>query len=1108
MTHFELKGSFVRKVFIFIILAFCISLNFASTPKTSKSTFLFCLKKEVSPLQIESKDGRISVDIQALNEFFDTNGIDMIEAWIPGSTDMDHDGDIYLNRIYRVILNETSRANLPAIKENITKFSFIHSSEFEFIREVFYTPNDASLSSQCSISSVGADKAWDFWNIPAGIMPGDREVLLASVDTGVDYTHPDLEANIWINQGEIPSWTLEDGLDANGDGYVNATEVIAYMQQFGDLNGDGVVNLRDVVSNDSPFENGSDNDGNGYTDDIIGWDPSGNTGADDNDPFPREDASATGTWAHGTHVAGILAATTNNNLGMASTAFNASIMSVKVSRSYQTTDPGINDGYAGITYAAKAGYYAGTFTIINNSWGGGGYSSYENTTVNNAYNTYGAIVLGAAGNGNDSGGEEYGSHYPSSYTNCISIAAIGCSGQWGNWATYHSTVEFSSPGEGIYSTVIGTGYESWDGSSMASPNAASCFGLMKAFYPDWTNVELRERMQETADTFIYDINDEEYAGYLGYGLIDVHKAIGSLTFPNLSVDALLFNELSGDLDGVINPGETVSFDISLINEEGWQTALSLDSEIICNDELISVVNGNSNYTNINAGSSESNVSELSLSISSDIEVGSKSCQLNISGLGQDNMDYNTSLSIDFHVSLHQSGYPIIMGSQLKPSPVVADFNNNGSLDVLIGDYAGLVHWYNTDGSEVIDGTFPYDTGNQIWGSPAAADLDNDGNIDMAISSKSKSLYLFDQYGLKAEYDANSYLMGSPAIGQLDDDEDLEVVIGGYSSTGKKIYAINADGTEVDGFPIDVGEKMIKGVALYDFNNNGIDDIVFGSDSDNISLLLDDGSISWSYTTGDKIQSAPSIINTGSEILICAGSKDDNFYCLTENGELKFSYPTGNNIYTSPSAVEMNGSTAIFFGSDDGYIYGIDVNGNNLPGWPQLTDGNIVGSIAFSDFDNDGSPEIISTNGAGQLLSFNADGSQNQYFPITAAFPYAGSPHISDVDGDGDLEIFTGSTNTLVVTDIKSEGTTDGYWSTYRGNDRRTGYYEASGSGACTTADLNDDGIIDILDIVQTVNIVLGNITPSATQACAADVNGDTIIDILDIVLIVNIIMGN
>ena len=1099
-----MKGSFVRKGLVYIILVLYISMNYAGTPEISKSTFLFCLKKEIAPLQIESKDGRVTVDIEQLNIFFDMNGIDMIEAWLPGATEMDYNGDVYLNRIYRMHVKESHRSELNTIVEKISQFQFIEYSENEYLRKPYYSPNDTNLDNQCSIEAMGADKAWDYWNIPAGIMPGNREVLLASVDTGVDYTHPDLEANIWINQGELPSWTLEDGLDANGNGHVNATEIIDYMQQFGDLNDDGEINLRDVIYDESPFEDGSDNDGNGYTDDIIGWDPSGTYGTDDNDPYPREDASSNGTWAHGTHVAGILAATTNNNLGMASTAFNASIMSVKVSRSSQSTDPGINDGYAGILYAAKAGYYAGTFTIINNSWGGGGFSNSENNTINTAYNTYGAIILGAAGNE-----DENASHYPSSYSNCISIAAIGCSGTWGGWATYNSTVEFSAPGESIYSTIIGSGYESWDGSSMASPNAGSCFGLMKAFYPDWTNIELRERMQQTADPIIYEINDNpEYAGNLGYGMIDIHKAIGSLSFPNLTIDNLMSVDTSGDFDGVVNPGESVSFDIYLINEQGWQTALSLESTIVCNDDLISVINGTSNYLNIQAGSSESNLNELSLLISSDIEVGNKSCDLNITGLGEDNLSYNVSLSIDFEVSLHQSGFPIAMGSQLKPSPAVVDFDNDGSLEVLIGDYAGLVHQYNSDGSEVTDDTFPYDTGNQIWGSPAIADLDNDGNIDMAISSKSKYLYLFDQYGLKTEYFADSYLMGTPAIGQLDDDEDLEVVVGGYSSSGKKIYAINADGSEVDGFPVDVGEKMIRGVALYDFNNNGIDDIIFGSDSDNISLLLDDGTISWSYTTGDKIQSAPSIINMGNEILICAGSKDDSFYCLTDAGELKFSYPTGNNIYTSPSAAEIDGSTAIFFGSDDGFIYAVDSNGNNLPGWPQQSDGNIVGSIAFSDFDNDGSPEIISTNGAGQLLSYNADGTQNQYFPISSEFPYAGSPHISDVDGDGDLEIFTGSTSSLVVTDIKTEGSSDAYWSTYRGNMMRTGYYETSGSSACTTADLNDDGIIDILDIVQTINIVLGNITPSATQGCAADVNGDTIIDILDIVLIVNVIMGN
>ena len=497
------------------------------------------------------------------------------------------------------------------------------------------------------------------------------------------------------------------------------------------------------------------------------------------------------------------------------------------------------------------------------------------------------------------------------------------------------------------------------------------------------------------------------------------------------------------------------------------------------------------------------------------EIGSTNIILEL--IGDDG--YYEQFLYEFNVSLNQDMSPLNGIGQIKAVPVVIDDW------IFTGDYLGIVRKYDIHGIEDSSGVFPYDMGDQIWGSLASSDIDLDGYADIVVTSKSKHLLAFSMEGdIQFDYNANSWLMGTPAIGQLDSDPELEIVIGGYSSSGKNIYAVNHDGTDVTGFPVDVGEKMIVGVALHDFNGNGKDDIVFGTDSDNIHLMHDDGTIVWTYETGDKIQSAPSIINTGNSILICAGSKDDNMYCLDENGELLFYIETGGNVFSSPSAVYMHlnnwSGIGIFFGSEDGYIYGVDQNGNMLQGWPKDTGNSIVGSIAFSNFDGppDESPEIVATNDTGTIFAYNSEHSDapdndnhvfEDYFPISGDFSYTSSPHIIDLDNDGDIELFAGSSLGLEIFDIKDEGSSNqGFWNTHRANDARTGYIEFSASSSCIAADVNNDGIIDILDIVQTINIVMNFVDPTSNQECAADVNGDGIIDILDIVQMVNIVIGN
>jgi subtilisin family serine protease len=565
-----------------ILIGFLCSFLQAIDEHIRQDAILFCLIPQISTLEITRDNKGFSVNHPEINRLLNQLEVIDIQEWIRGTSEMDHDGEIYLNRIYRVILNVQNRDELDSQKSKFDAIADILSTEYEFIRKPFFTPNDSQYDQQWFLPQINTNDAWDLWDIVGGDLPGNPSILLASVDTGVDWDHPDLRENIWNNLGE----------DADGDGVTIIQQGNTWIFDPGD-------------------QNYIDDDGNGFIDDFIGWDCSGFSGGVDNNPIPPTGVNSGGTWAHGTHVAGLLSATTNNGIGIASSAFNCSIMAVKVSTGQQDY-PYITHGYDGILYAAKAGFFAGQTAIINNSWGGNGYSQYEQATINIAHEDYNAIILAAGGNGDDdSWGEIEQSHYPSSYANVISVCPIGTGDSWNHWATYHASIDLASPGEGIRSTKIGTGYATWNGSSMATPIVGSVIGLMKSFNPQWSNDQLITMVLGTADPIIYDVNQEGYLQEkLGRGRVDALAAISTELFPKLEFIDIDIS-ISGDSNGEINPGESVELRIILFNDPEWGTGYNIEGVLELSDEIqnVNIVSTTAEFGNAFPGDAVMNETE-------------------------------------------------------------------------------------------------------------------------------------------------------------------------------------------------------------------------------------------------------------------------------------------------------------------------------------------------------------------------------------------------------------------------------------------------------------------------------------------------------------------
>lgn len=329
---------------------------------------------------------------------------------------------------------------LTTAKKFLLAQPIVEHVEPNLIYHVVRTPNDPEYEKLWGLNNVGqipkdgmpagvngidigTEKAWD-------IQTGSRDVIVAVVDTGVDHSQEDLAPNMWVNERE-----------ANG-------------------------------------RVGIDDDGNGFIDDIYGYNFVSDTGdaKDDN--------------SHGTHVAGTIGAKGNDGRGIVGVTWDVRIMSLKF------LDKGGGGTLEGAIRAIDYGSKMGA-RIMNASWAGAEPSELLKEAIARAEKA-GVLFVAAAGN-NGSNNDKVPS-YPASYdlANILTVAAVTSRGELAKFSNYgRKSVDVAAPGVGIMSTTP-QGYKFFSGTSMATPHVTGIAALLLSQFPRMTYAEMKERIIRTA----------------------------------------------------------------------------------------------------------------------------------------------------------------------------------------------------------------------------------------------------------------------------------------------------------------------------------------------------------------------------------------------------------------------------------------------------------------------------------------------------------------------------------------------------------------------------------------------------------------------------------
>lgn len=656
--------------------------------------------------------------------------------------------------------------------------------EPNYIYKMSAIPNDQFYNNQWYLPQVNLPQVWDtIKDIP--------EITIAILDSGVDYDHPDLVNNIWVNTKEI-------------------------------------------------LNNGKDDDYNGYIDDVHGWD----FVTKSSDPSPQFDTNySEAGMHHGTVVAGIAGASGNNGAGITGAAWKVKIMPLRVLNSLgEGNVKAVDDA---VKYAIANGA-----DVINMSFVGYDYSSILYNSLKQAYDK-GIAIVAASGNttdGNNGTDLDQIRMYPICYdvgkqdNIIIGVSATNETDRKADFANYGSDcVDLSAPGVKFFSTQFydpsKTEFQSlyggyWSGTSLAAPIVSGSIALIKSIKADLTISQLYDVIIENTDD-ISNLNPT-YGNDLGSGRLNILKSLNSAlkTDPSSGVIKLLPREQSSG-----EPGNTVGQD-----SEKYLNILNTDDEM-----SLSVLAGKitRSFPEVKLFDSTGLRSRSFFAFNRNIQIGANVAIT----------DFENNGSVEIVIGAASGGGPQVRifdrAGNVKGQFFAYDPNFRGGVEIGIGDVDGNgikdiitaagkgggahVRIFNAEGKLINHGFFAFPESYKGGIHISSGDLNNDGKDEIIIGSGvgvEPSVQVFDYNGnlLRKYIVYNTAFHGGVNVdcGDLDGDGKLEIVTGTGYGGGPHVRVFDYDGIlKSQFFAYDKNFRGGVSVAVGDIDNDNTNEIVTG-----------------------------------------------------------------------------------------------------------------------------------------------------------------------------------------------------------------------------------------------------------------------------------------